>query len=141
MTQETESYVNMFRKFGNDLGLPKLDVDKLVEGHRKNLEALTQSAKVAAEGARSVAEKQREVFEAGLREASELARSFKPLGSPQENLAKQTEFAKKVFDIAMQGARDTAESSRQSSADALKIIQDRMKESWEEFRSSLNRKA
>lgn len=141
MTQETESYVNMFRKFGNDLGLPRLDVDKLVEGHRKNLEALAQSAKVAAEGARSVAQKQREVFEAGLREASELARNFQPLGSPQENLTKQTEFAKKVFDIAMQGARDTAESSRQSSADALKIIQDRMKESWEEFRGSLNRKA
>ncbi|MGO4714339.1 phasin family protein [Bradyrhizobium sp. 2TAF24] len=141
MTQDTDTYINMFRKFGTDLGLPKLDLDKIIEGHRKNLDALTQSAKVAAEGARTVADKQREVFEAGLREASTLAQEFKALGNPQDYLGKQAEFARKVFDIAVQGAKETAETSRQSTSDALKIIQDRMKENWEEFRTSFTRKA
>ncbi|PDT74641.1 phasin family protein [Bradyrhizobium sp. C9] len=127
----------MLRKFGSDLGLPKLNVDELLQAQKKNLEALGQSAKVAAQGAQSVAQKQREVIEAGLREASTLAREYKPLGKIHENLALQTEFARKVFDIAVKGAQDSASTARQSTTEAVKIIQDRMKENFEEFRASV----
>ena len=134
---DNSSYIDMLRKFGSDLGLPKLNVDELLQTQKKNLEALGQSAKVAAQGAQSVAQKQREVLEAGLREASTLAREYKPLGKVQENLALQTEFARKMFDIAVKGAQDSASTARQSTSDAVKIIQDRMKESFEEFRASV----
>lgn len=136
MTDNT-SYIDMLRKFGSDLGLPKLNVDELLQAQKKNLEALGQSAKVAAQGAQSVAQKQREVIEAGLREAATLAREYKPLGKIHENLALQTEFARKVFDIAVKGAQDSASTARQSTTDAVKIIQDRMKENLEEFRASV----
>ena len=106
MTKETQSYIDMLRSFGSNFGLPQVDVEKLLEMNRKNLEALGESAKVAAGGAQSVAQKQREVLEAGLREASALARSYQPMGNAQEILAKQTEFVKKVFDISVQGARE-----------------------------------
>lgn len=134
---DNTSYIEMLRKFGTDLGLPKLNVDELLQAQKKNLEALGQSAKVAAQGAQSVAQKQREVVEAGLREASTLAREYKPLNI-QENLALQTEFARKMFDIAVKGAQDSASTARQSTTDAVKIIQDRMKESFEEFRTSVH---
>jgi phasin family protein len=134
MTKETQSYIDMLRNFGSNFGLPLVDVEKLLEMNRKNLEALGESAKVAAGGAQSVAQKQREVLEAGLREASALARDYQPVGNAQEILAKQTEFVKKVFDIAVRGARDSAELSRQSTTDAVKIIQGRMKASLEEMR-------
>ncbi|MGF6310266.1 phasin family protein [Bradyrhizobium sp. i1.8.4] len=136
MTDNT-SYIEMLRKFGSDLGLPKLNVDELLQAQKKNLEALGQSAKVAAQGAQSVAQKQREVLEAGLHEASTLAREYKPLGKVHENLALQTEFARKMFDIAVKGAQDSASTARQSTTDSVKIIQDRMKESFEEFRASV----
>jgi phasin family protein len=126
----------MLRKFGNDLGLPKLNVDELLQTQKKNLEALGQSAKVAAQGAQSVAQKQREVMEAGLREAATLAREYKPL-KVQENLALQTDFARKMFDIAVKGAQDSASTARQSTTEAVKIIQGRTKESFEEFRASV----
>src|SRR5215471_3827575 len=105
MTNENISYVDMLRKFGSDLGLPKVDVEMLIEGHIKNIDALSQSATVAAQGAQAVAQKQREIFEAGLQEATKLAQ---PLGKVQDNLALQTEFAKKVFEIAVKGAQDSA---------------------------------
>ena len=73
MTDAT-SYIDMLRKFGSDLGLPKLNVDELLQTQRKNIEALSESTKMAAQGAQSVAQKQREVLEAGLREAVTLAR-------------------------------------------------------------------
>jgi len=139
MANETTSYVDMLKKFGSDLGLPKVDVDKLIESHRKNIDALSQSATVAAQGAQSVAQKQREIFEAGLDEATKLARGYQPLGKLQDNLALQTEFAKKVFEIAVKGAQESATTARQSTSEAVKIIQDRLKESFDEMRSSVNR--
>jgi hypothetical protein len=54
-----------------------------------------------------VAQKQREVLEAGLREAMTLAREYKPLGKVHENIALQTEFARKVVEIAVQGAQES----------------------------------
>jgi phasin family protein len=129
----------MLRKFGSDLGLPKLDVDKLIEAQKNNIDALGQSARVAAQGAQSVAQKQREVLEAGLREAANLAREYQPLGKIQENLAVQTEFARKVFEIAVKGAQESATTARQSTGEAVKIIQDRLKESFEELRASVSR--
>ena len=136
---DSNSYLDMFRKFGSDLGLPKLDVEKLLEAQKKNLDALGRSAKVAAQGVQSVAQKQREVLEAGLREATSLAREYKPLGKVEENLALQSEFARRVFDIAVKGAQDSTATARQSTTEAVKIIQDRMKESFEEFRDSVGR--
>ena len=141
MTKETEAYVDMLRNFGKSFGLPQVDVEKLLETNRKNLAALAESAKVAAGGAQSLAEKQREVLQAGLREATALAREYHPMGSAQEILAKQTEFVKKVFDISVQGAREQAEVSRQSTSEAVKIIQDRMKASLEEARGSVSRQS
>jgi phasin family protein len=139
MAHDAQSYIDMLRNFAGGLGVPKLDVDKLVESQRKNIDALGQSAKAAAGGAQSAMQKQREVLEAGLREASALMRGFQPLGNPQETMAKQTEFARKVFEIAVHGARETAEMTGKSTAEVVGIIRDRMKERWEEMRDSVHR--
>jgi phasin family protein len=134
---DTTSYIDMLRKFGSDLGLPKLKVDELLQTQKKNIDALGQSAKVAAQGAQSEAQKQREVLEAGLREATTLAREYKPLGKVHENMALQTEFARKMFEIAVEGAQESASTAKQSTTEAAKIIQDRVKESFEEIRASV----
>jgi phasin family protein len=138
MTEPT-SYIEMLRKFGRDLGLPKLDVEELLKTQKKNIDALGESAKVATQGAQSVTQKQREMLEAGLREAVTLAREYKPLGKVQENLALQTEFAKKMSEIAVPGAQESVTTARQSTTEAVKIIQDRMKDSLEEIRASVRR--
>jgi phasin family protein len=140
MTNEAAFYVDMLRRFGGDIGLRRLDIDKLIEGQKKNVEALSQSATVAAKGAQTVAQKQREIFETGLQEATKLAGQFHPLGNLQENLALQTEFAKKVFEITVKGAQDNATTVGKSTGEAVKILQDRMKESVEEIRNSISRK-
>ncbi|WP_158554823.1 phasin family protein [Methylovirgula sp. 4M-Z18] len=138
MTETFQSYIDMFRKFGTDLGLPKLDVDKLVDMQQKNLDALSQSAQTAAEGAKAVAQKQRSIIEESLREATALAQDFKPLGSPQENIARQTEFAKKVLSVAIDGARETHALAHESSTKVAEIIKGRLKDSVAELSSSVS---
>jgi phasin family protein len=134
---DTTSYIEMVRKFGADLGLPKPNIDQLVETQKKNIEALGQSAQVVAQGAQSVAQKQREVLEAGLREAATLAQEYKPIGKNHEHIELQTEFARKVFEIAVQGAQESASTARQSTTEAVKIIRDRVKESFDDIRASV----
>jgi phasin family protein len=139
MTENVQSYIDMLRNFAGGLGLPKLDVDKLVETHRKNIDALGRSVETAAAGAQAVAKRQRETLEASLREASTLAREFRPLGDAKENLARQTEFARKVFDITLQGARESAQAAKQSTGDSVKIVSERLKETFEEVRDVADR--
>ena len=139
MTENVQSYIDMLRNFAGGLGLPKLDVDKLIETHRKNIDALGRSAETAAAGAQAVAKRQRETLEAGLREASTLAREFRPLGDAKENLTRQTEFARKVFDITVEGARDSAQTATQSTGDSVKIVSERLKETFEEVRGVASR--
>src|SRR5258705_2955004 len=140
MAEDQQSWVEMLRKFGSDLDLPKVDVDKLIEVHRKNLDALQRSAQVSSEGAKSLADKQREIVETAFREAAAMARDFKPTGNPQEIIAKQAEFARKAFDITVQNTRDITELATRTTADATAIIRDRLRESLNELGAGLRRK-
>jgi phasin family protein len=134
----TNPFLDMLRKFGGDLQVPQFDLDGMIEAHRKNIEALTSSTTAMVEGAQAMAQKQREIVEASLREASALAQQIKSHG--EQSVARQTEFAKNVFDIAVQGAQDAAQLTRMSTGDAVRILQDRMRESLEEIRSQGDRR-
>lgn len=58
---ESDSFLDMFSKFGRDLKLPNVDVQAILDHHRKNLEALEKSARTSAAGASSVLSRQREM--------------------------------------------------------------------------------
>ena len=55
-------------------------------------------------------------------------------------MARQTEFAKKAMEAAIANTRDIAELVQKSSTEALKIVQDRMKDSYEEIRATIEKK-
>jgi len=129
---DPNSFLDMMRKFGTDLKVPKFDLDQMVEAQRKNIEAFTSSVLAMQEGAQAMAQKQREIVESSLREATNLAQDLKAQGD--HNVARQTEFTKKVFDIAVKGAQDTAQLTRVSAGEAVKILQERMRQGLEEVR-------
>ena len=135
----TDSILEQMKAFGARLGLPKVDVDKLVDMNLKNIDALGRSAQAAGEGAKALAEKQREIVETAFRETSAMVRDFKPSGNPQEILAKQGEYARKAFEITMQNTKDIAEPTKKTSTDATSILRDRLRESLAELRESISR--
>jgi hypothetical protein len=128
MTDERTSYVDMLRKFGSDLGLPKVDAGQLIETHRKNIDALGQSATVAAQGAQSV-------VAGGNKACPLLSAAWQTSGQPRP----ADGVRQKAFEIAVKGAEDSAKTARQSTGKVVKIIQDRLKESLNEIRSGLDR--
>ncbi|MFN4013747.1 MAG: phasin family protein [Reyranella sp.] len=141
MADPVQGFTDMFKKFGEQLKVPPFDMTKIMEQHQKNLEAMTKSWQAMAEGASGIAQKQKEVFEAAMRDMAEMAQSYKPGGNPQDVMAKQAEFAKKAMEAAIANTRDIAELVQKSSTEAFKIVQDRMKESYEEIRASIEKKS
>lgn len=130
-----QSFLDMFAKFGHDLKLPNVDIDAVLEHHRKNLEALEKSAKASAAGASSLMARQREMLEETLREATAMAESFRtPPGSPRELLTRQTEFARKAFESAVGNASEVAGLVRKSGTESVEILRERIKQAMEEVR-------
>lgn len=140
MADAGQNFTDMFKKFGEQLKVPSFDMAKIMEHQQKNLEAMTKSWQVVAGGAGEVAQKQRAIFEAAMKDMAEMAQAYRPGGSPQEAMAKQAEFAKKSMEAAIANTRDIAELVQKSSTEAFKIVQDRMKESYEEIRATVEKK-
>ena len=53
MAQEAQSFSEMLKKFGSDLGLPKVDIEKLMATHAKNFEALGEIGSDRVRGRRN----------------------------------------------------------------------------------------
>ena len=140
MADAPQNFTDMFKNLGEQLKLPQVDVAKIMEHHQKNLEAMTKSWQAMASGATEIAKKQRALFEDAVKDVSEMVKEYKPGGNAQEIMAKQTEFAKKAMEAAIANTRDIAELAQKSGAEAFKIVQDRMQESYEEIRASVEKK-
>jgi phasin family protein len=140
MAEAPQNFTDMFKNLGEQLKIPPFDMAKIMEHHQKNLEAMTKSWQAFAGGASEIAKKQRDIFEAAVKDVTAMVQEYKPGGSAQEIMAKQAEFAKKAMEAAIANTRDIAELVQKSSAEAFKIVQDRMKESYEEIRASVEKK-
>ena len=133
---EAGTFVDMFSRLGRDLRMPQVDVEMILEHHRKNLEALQKSASATAAGATGVFAKQQQLLEQTLHEVSDIARDFRPTGNPQEIMAKQAEFARKSFETAVKNVGEVAGIIARSGNESAEILRQRIRDSMEEIRQA-----
>ncbi|PBB69184.1 phasin family protein [Mesorhizobium sp. WSM4312] len=137
---QSDSFMDMFGRFGRDLKVPNVDVEAILAHHRKNLEALEKSARAGADGATSLLSRQREMLQDTLREIADMAQSYRAPGNPQDLMAKQTEFARKSFEAALKNVGEVAELARKSGTESIEILRARIKEVMEEIRAGYGQK-
>jgi phasin family protein len=138
---ETESILDMFSRLGSEMKLPTVDVETVLNHHRKNLEALQKSVQASASGATSLIAKQREMLQQALSEVADLAQSYRAGGDPKDLISKQADFARRSFEAAVKNAGEVAEIVRKSGGESVDILRERMRESMDEIRAGLgNRK-
>ena len=140
MPDAGQNFTEMFQKLGEQLKVPSFDMTKIMEHHQKNIDAMGRSWQAMATGATAVANKQREIFEGAMKEIADMARDYRPGGSPHDIFTQQAEFGRKAMEAAIANTRDIAELVQKSGTEALKVIQERMQESYEEIRGSLEKK-
>lgn len=131
---ESDSFMDMFGRFGRDLKVPNVDIEAILAHHRKNLEALEKSARATAAGTASVMNRQREMLEETLREATDMAKNYRAPGNPKELITRQTEFARKAFESTLSNAGEVADMVRKSGAESIDILRARIKEAMAEVR-------
>ena len=131
----------MFQKFGENLKVPTPDVEKIVDYHRKNIQAVQDSVQAASEGTQSIMAKQREQLEENLAEITNMVQSMNISSDPSKVMSDQMEFAKRSFEKTVKNTTEIGEIARSSSADSFKILQDRMQESIADIRDSMNNKS
>jgi phasin family protein len=137
--QDAQSFMDMFAKFGRDLKMPNVDVDAILDHHRKNLEALEKAAKASAAGASSLFARQREMLEESLHEISDMAKNYKVPGNPQDAVAKQTELARKSFETAVKNASEVADLVKKSGSESVEILRSRIKDALDEIRHTYDK--
>lgn len=137
---ESDSFLDMFSRFGRDLKVPNVDVEAILSHHRKNLEALEKSARAGAAGASSLLSRQREMMQDVLREITDMAQNYRAPGNPQEMMAKQAEFARKTFETALKNASEVAEMASKSGTESVEILRERIKDAMAEIRAGYEKK-
>ena len=137
---DSESFLDMFARFGRDLKLPSMDIDRVLEHNRKNLEALQKSLSASAAGASTVMARQREMLQDSLHEITEMAQNYRAPGNPQDLMAKQTAFARKSFETAVRNTGEVAEIMKKSGTESVEILRGRIKEAMEEIHQGYEKK-
>lgn len=127
-------------KMMQDLKVPGVDVNALMEAQRKNIEALTAANKAAIDGMQSVAKRQAEIMAQSLSEVSNLAQEFSAsTNNPQEMGAKQAEIIKQAFDKALGNMRELAEMVSKTNTEAFEVMNKRFTESLEELKGLMGK--
>ena len=121
-------------KIMDQLKLPNIDLQAIIEGRRKDIEAIVKANEIALNGIKSVADKQAEMLQTVLGEIGTKLKSMAQDGSPS---AKATEMAQQTIEKALGAMRTLAEANGQSQAQLLDVINTRVQQSIDEIRKTL----
>lgn len=121
-------------KMMSDMRVPGMDPASLMEAQRKNIDALIQANRVAAEGIQALADRQREIFREHMEQMQQFMRDAISADTPEANAARQAELVKVAFEKALVNMRELAELASKSQGEALEIVNKRMVANLEEFR-------
>ncbi|MEE9375662.1 MAG: TIGR01841 family phasin [Rhizobiaceae bacterium] len=134
------SMFDMFQKFGENLSLPKPDIENVVSYHRKNIQALQDAVSATTTGAQGMMSKQREQLEEGLAEITEMVQGINATSSPKQVVTDQVAFAKKSFEKTIKNATELGEIAKDTGSESFNILKDRMQEGVQEIRDSIGKK-
>src|SRR5271165_152959 len=101
-----QSLEDTIKKFAADLDLPKVDVDKLIDTHERNLDSVVQTAVAATDAVRATAAKQRKILEAVMNDALAMAKAMRPGSDPKELLSRESEAVGHAIETAVFNRRD-----------------------------------
>ena len=140
MVDTPRNFMEVFQQLGEQLKITSFDMSQVLDHHRRNFEAMTKSWQALAVGGQEIAQKQREIVEGVMKDVTVMVQGYKPVGPPHEVFAKQSEFARKAMEAAIANTRDIAYLAQKSGGEALAIIQERMRESYDEIRTGLEKR-
>lgn len=124
-----------FTKMLGDFKLPGADLETLMAGQRKNIEALTAANQTAVAGIQAVAKRQAEILSESMSAATTALQQLSGITEPRERVAKQVDVTKEALEKALATMRELAETITKSADEALGVINKRVIESLDEVKA------
>lgn len=113
--------------------LPGVDFGALVERQRKDIEALTEANRIAAEGMQALAKLEAEIMQKTMQEVMAAMSKAATGGDPMANASRQADLAQQAFGKALANMRELAEVASKSQSDAYAVISKRVQQSIQEL--------
>ena len=136
-------FAKMFNpsKMLTDFQFNGLDVDAVLAGQRRNLEAITAANQAALNGFQALTQRQTEMLRQAVEEITRAVKEMLAAGSPEEKATRQAELAKHAFQRAVANTRELAELVAKSQTEAFGLLQRRVSEGFDEVKTYIAKRA
>jgi len=105
----------------------------------KNLELLMSANKTLADNSQAFFERQAEMLQQAMTEATEAAKNLASAGSPQDVTTKQAELLQAAYEKALANTTEISEMAQKTQAEISDKVSKRIEESMEEFKQALSK--
>lgn len=129
-----------FTKVAGEFKIPTVDVETFVETGRKNFAAMTTAGTAAVESFKTIAQRQGDMFRAAVEDFSKHGSEVLAAATFEEKAAKQIDFAKKSYDLAIANTKELVELVGKSQADAFEALNARVAELADEVKAAIAKK-
>ncbi|MBN9091025.1 MAG: TIGR01841 family phasin [Reyranella sp.] len=126
-----------FSKIAGEFKFPVVNVETVVETGRKNFAAMTTVSTAAVEAMKTIAQRQGDMVRAAMEDFSKHGSEVLAAASIEEKAAKQIDFAKKSYDLAIANTKELAELVTKSQTDAFEALNARIAELTEEVKAAI----
>lgn len=125
-----------FNKLFGDLKMPGFDPASLAAAQQRNLEAIAAANKRAVEGYQALMRRQAEMFQETMQEIARMMKESVSSGTPDANVAKQTELLRQSIEKALANVRELTEMASKTNSEAFEAVNQRLRENLDEIRNS-----
>ncbi|MGF1561359.1 MAG: phasin family protein [Geminicoccaceae bacterium] len=139
MPASMSELMGQFTKFQ----MPGVDVRDVMTMQQKNFDALAKANQLLAEGVQSVMQRQAEILQGAMTEASGAAQEMVKSGAsgePKENATKGYESAKAQFEKQLSNLEELTEIMSKAQREAMSLIQGRALAAFDEMIAMMNKK-
>lgn len=126
-----------FSKIAGELKFPMVNVESVVETGRKNFAAMTTASTAAAESMKAIATRQSDMFRAAMEDFSKHGSDVLSAATVEEKIAKQIDFAKKSYDLALANGKELAGLYTKGQTEAFETLSARVADLTEEVKAAI----
>ena len=129
-----------FTKIAGEFKLPIVNVETLVETGRKNFAALTTAGTTTVEAFKTIAQRQGDMFRAAMEDFSKHGSEVLAAATVEEKAAKQIDFVKKSYDVALANTKELADLYTKGQSEAFETLNARIAEMTDEVKAVIAKK-
>ena len=126
-----------FSKIAGDFKFPMVNVESVVETSRKNFAAMTTASTAAVESMKTIATRQGDMFRAAMEDFSKHGSDVLSAATVEEKIAKQIDFAKKSYDVAVANTKELAGLYTKGQTEAFETLSARVADLTEEVKAAI----